>query len=145
MQQLSLPPIVVGFPAGCLATLVFHQAAVALLWWLGIAPFPPFMMVATAPMGVPAVISLAFWGGVWGIPFALVQYRFPHGVGYWLTSVVFGAVLPSLVALLVVVPLKGGAVGAGWQRGIWVFAALVNGAWRLGTALLYRLGIRFWR
>ena len=26
----------------------------------------PFSMAPTAPVHVPAVISLAFWGGVWG-------------------------------------------------------------------------------
>jgi hypothetical protein len=49
-----------NFIAGFLATLIFHQLALALLWWLGIAPFAPFSMAATRPLGVPAVISLAF-------------------------------------------------------------------------------------
>ena len=144
MPKNKLSPVVIGFPAGLLATLIFHQAAVALLWWLGMAPFPPYKTGATAPLGVPAVISLAFWGGVWGLPFGLAQRRFPRGLAYWLTSLVFGAVLPSLVALLMVVPLKGGAVGAGWQPGIWAFAGLVNGAWGLGTGLLYRFGQSYW-
>ena len=53
--------ILFGFIAGFLATLIFHQVVVALLWWAGVAPFGPFSMAATKPFGVPAVISLAFW------------------------------------------------------------------------------------
>lgn len=51
----------------------------------------PFLH-ATQPLGVPAVISLAFWGGVWGILFELIHNRFPRGGGYWLTAFLFGAI-----------------------------------------------------
>jgi hypothetical protein len=71
--------ILFGFIAGFLATLIFHQVVVALLWWAGVAPFGPFSMAATQPFGVPAVISLAFWGGVWGILFGLIDNGFPPG------------------------------------------------------------------
>ena len=36
-----------SFIAGFAATLIFHQLALALLWWAGVAPFGPFSMVAT--------------------------------------------------------------------------------------------------
>jgi hypothetical protein len=51
----------------------------------------------------------------------------------------FGALLPSLVALLVVVPLKGGPVGGGWAPGLLLTAFLINGAWGIGTGLILRL------
>ena len=96
-----------SFIAGFIATLIFHQLAVALLWWARVAPFAPYSLAPTEPFGIPAVISLAFWGGVWGIVFGLVDNRFPAGGGYWITAFLFGATLPTLVALLVVLPLKG--------------------------------------
>lgn len=125
-----------GFVAGFFATLVFHQVMVALLWKIGMAPGPAFQMAPRPPFGVPAVISLAFWGGIWGILFAGFDKYFPHNLGYWLTALVGGAILPSLVALLVVVPLKGGPVGAGWNPHIWLFAFIVNGVWGVGTGFL---------
>ncbi len=142
-NQLVVPSstqILVGFVAGFLATLTFHQIAVAVLWWLHVAPGPPYQMTPRPPFGVPAVFSLAFWGGVWGILFAFVDRFFARGPGYWLTSFVLGAVFPSLVALLVVVPLKGGPLGAGWNPVIWMFAFLVNGCWGIGTGVLLGLG-----
>ena len=57
-----------GFIAGALATVIFHQLTLTVLWVVGLAPFPPFQMAPTHPFGVPALISLAFWGGLLGIP-----------------------------------------------------------------------------
>lgn len=128
-----------GFIAGFLSVFVFHQVAVALLSAFGMAPISAFNTQPVPPFGVPAVLSAAFWGGVWGIVFALAQTRFPRGGGYWVAALVFGAVLPTLVALLIVTPLKGGPIGAGWQPHIWLFAAIVNGAWGVGTGVFLRL------
>jgi hypothetical protein len=128
--------IVFSFIAGFLATLIFHQLALALLWWAGVAPFAPFSMASTQPLGIPAVISLAFWGGVWGILFGLIDNRFPSGGGYWVTAFFFGAILPTLVALLIVSPLKGQPIGGGWRPSLLLTAFLINGAWGIGTGLI---------
>lgn len=128
-----------GFVAGFLATLIFHQLTLALLWAIGIAPFAPFPMAATEPLGVPAVFSLAFWGGIWGIVFALIDDRFPGHSAYWVSAFLFGAIFPSLVALLVVLPLKGVTIGGGWHPALLITAFLINGAWGLGTGLFLRL------
>lgn len=127
-----------GFLAGFLATLVFHQLTLASLWGAGIAPFGAFPMAATRPFGVPAVISLAFWGGVWGSVYAMIDRRFPRGGGYWVTAFLFGAVFPSLVAFLVVVPLKGRPMGGGWKAPLLTTAFLINGAWGIGTGIFLR-------
>jgi hypothetical protein len=93
-------------------------------------------MAATAPFGIPQVISLAFWGGVWGMLFAMVENRFPRGALYWLSAFLFGAVFPTLVAWFVVAPLKGLALAGGWQMNRMMTGLLINGAWGIGTALL---------
>jgi hypothetical protein len=131
--------ILPGFIAGFLATLIFHQAALAVLWSISVAPFGPFAMAPTSPFGVPAVISLAFWGGVWGILFSLVDDRFPRGGGYWVAAFLFGAILPSLVALLIVLPLKGRPVGGGWHPALLLTAFLINGVWGVGTGIFLRV------
>jgi hypothetical protein len=128
-----------GFIAGFLATLIFHQLTLALLWFIKLAPFAPFPMSPTKPFGVPALFSLAFWGGIWGMVFALVHGYFPARFGYWLTSFLFGAFFPSLVALLVVLPLKNKPMGGGWSPALLITAFLVNGAWGVGTGLILKL------
>ena len=131
-----------GFTAGFLATLIFHQLALALLWAVHIAPFGPFSMAPTSPLGVPAVFSLAFWGGVWGIFYALVDGHFPSGQGYWLIAFLFGAIFPSLVALMVVLPIKGRSMGGGWRPALLITAFLINGAWGVGTGLIHKYLLR---
>jgi len=102
-----------------------------------LAPFKPFSMTATQPFGIPAVFSLAFWGGIWGILFALIEGGFPRR-GYWWWAFLFGAILPSLVALMVVLPLKGIPMGGGWHMSLLLTAFLINGAWGIGTGLILK-------
>jgi hypothetical protein len=130
--------LVYGFIAGFFATLIFHQLTLAALWAAGVAPFGPFSMATTTPFGVPAVFSLAAWGGVWGIVFALVDKKFPHHSAYWVTAFLFGAILPSFVALVVVLPLKGKPMGGGWHAPLMLTALLINGAWGIGTGLILK-------
>ncbi len=127
-----------GFIAGFLATLIFHQLTLWALWGAGLAPFAPFSMAATNPFGVPAFISLAFWGGLWGILFALIEPRFPANSGYWVTAFLYGAIFPSAVALLLVLPLKGRPMGGGWHPPLLLTAFLINGVWGIGTGLILK-------
>ena len=131
-----------AFLAGFLATLAFHQGALWLLNQLTGAGRAVWSLAPVPPFGVPAVISLAFFGGLWGI---LMGYalRSQRGAGYWLLALIFGAVLPSLVALLVVFPLKGMPFAAGGDTRIWMAELILNGAWGLGTALLLKIRVGF--
>lgn len=83
-------------------------------------------------------LSRAFWGGIWGILFAPFDGRFPGQRGYWLAAFLFGAFLPSAVALVVVLPLKGRPIGGGWHLPLLLTAFLINGAWGIGTGLILR-------
>jgi hypothetical protein len=126
-----------AFVAGFVSTLVFHQGLLAILHAAG-APRRPYAMKPTWPLGIPEVVSLAFWGGVWGIAlWQLIAGR--SGASYWLVALVLGAILPSAVALLVVMPLKGMRVAGGGDPKLIVGALLLNGAWGIGVALLMRL------
>jgi hypothetical protein len=126
-----------SFLAGFLATLVFHQPVLWLLHRLHVTTAIPYVMTPVPPFGIPRVISLAFWGGVWGIVmiYAIARAR---GAAYWLVAMVFGAVLPTLVAGLVIMPLRGQTPGRAGASMLMMGLA-VNAAWGLGTALFYRM------
>jgi len=131
--------LALAFVAGFLAVLLFHQPALALLTQIGVAKAGIYSLKPTGPLGIPQVISLAFWGGLWGVLFGMIESRFPRGARYWLCALAFGAILPSLVAWFVVAPLKGLPVAGGWQANRMITGLLINGAWGLGTALLLAL------
>ncbi len=127
-----------SFLAGFAATLVFHQGLLGLLHVAGVSPLAPFDMTATAPLGVPQVVSLAFWGGVWALALAPVLRR-TTAARWWVAWIIVGALAPSVVALFVVFPLKGLPMAGGWDPKLIVGALLLNGAWGLGCAVLLRL------
>ena len=119
--------------------MTFHQWMLALLHAVGATPRTPYSMEPTRPFQIPAVLSLAFWGGVWGILLWLAIRGLEGSSLYWALAVVLGAIAPSLVALFVVFPLKGQPVAGGWRPGILIGALLLNGAWGIGVALFLRL------
>lgn len=127
------------FIAGALAVPLGHQLA---LWALNAAGYidrAPFAMEATKPFGIPSVISLSFWGGVWGILLGLILERM-RGAKYWVLAAVIGAIAPTLVAGLIVAPLKGIQVGGNSK--LLVVGLIVNAVWGLATAVFYRLMAR---
>lgn len=119
-----------AFVSGFLATLIFHQGLFALFYAVGMVPAAPFNMNPVPPLGIPAVFSLAFFGGLWGLVLWAILGRF-SGFKFWLGNVIVGAIGPTAVAMLVVFPLKGLAVSA--QS--WVGGLMLNGFWGLGVAV----------
>ena len=134
----ATPPLgrwlAVGFLAGALSVLIFHQGAVALMHALHMTERTPYAMQATQPFGVPQVWSLAFWGGVWGLLFAALL-RHLDDEPLVLISLLLGAALPTLVAWFVVAPLKGQPIAAGFEPTAMAFGIIVNAAWGLGTGI----------
>jgi hypothetical protein len=134
--------LILGFVAGFLATLIFHQG----LWWLfnqiGVIPpdRPAWPLDPIPPYGVPSVISKAFWGGLWGAGLALLLGPL-SGTHYWAAWILVGAVALTAVAFFVVAPLKGQPIPPLWPR--FASGLLLNGAWGFGMALLLRLMMRF--
>lgn len=124
------------FLAGTLAVPLGHQLALWAMHAIGYTDRAPFAMAATKPFGIPSVISLSFWGGVWGILLGLVLER-ARGPKYWLLALLIGAIAPTLVAAFVVAPLKGMPAGANAK--LLVVGLVVNAVWGLATALFYRL------
>ena len=134
--------LVMAFIAGVVAVPVFHQILLGLMYMAGIVPFAPFDWAPTKPFGVPSWISISFWGGVWGVVFALTVRRWFSGVAYWIASAVIGGVALTLVFMFVVVPLKSGALPPN-MVGLFIIGFLLNAAWGIGWALFLLLLERF--
>jgi hypothetical protein len=134
--------IAVGFVAGFLAVLTFQSGLIAILHAAGAVPFAPWSLAPVPPFGVPRSLSAAFWGGLWGIAYALLEPRLTARLGWWAGGLAFGAVLPVLVLWFVVLPLKGQPVGGGFGASRVLLTVVIHAAFGLGTAVIFRAGLR---
>ena len=127
-----------GFIAAALSVLIFHQAmweALHLLALPGMGMPPPYPTDPIGPLGVPRILNLCFWGGLYGIVFGLILPRLTAPL--WLCGLCLG-IIAALVGLLVVPAIKGLPVGGGWPLG-WARSFLINGSWGLGVGIILPL------
>jgi hypothetical protein len=127
-----------AFVAGFVSTLVFHQGLLTLFYLAAIVPRAPYDLRAVPPLAIPAVISLTFWGGAWGVAIWPLLKNV-NGPAYWLRAQVISAIASGSVTLFVVSPLKGMPMAGGWNLKVIVSTLVLNGTWGLGMALLMRL------
>ena len=132
------PPMraLLGFVAAVISVLIFHQGMWAALHTLalsGLAMPPPYPIDPIPPWGIPRIINLCFWGGLYGIVFGLILPRLTAPL--WLCGLGLG-VIAALVGILVVPAVKGLPIGSGWILLNWVRSLLINGFWGIGVGLI---------
>ncbi len=146
MEQIRLRTVVLpGFVAGFVATLAVHQLVLALLHLAGLTSRTAFALQATEPLGIPAVVSLAVWGGLWGVALAGALRTLGGRADDWILALTLGAVAPTLGNWLVSAPLHGHPLGYGWHLRDMVTSILVNASWGAGVAVLLRMRLARWR
>ena len=135
---MSLRWLLLGFVAGFLATLLFHQGLWSIFNHIGLIPMsrPAWPTDPVPPLGVPSLLSKAFWGGLWGLAFSPFLARI-SGPAYWLSWILAGAIALPLVAFFIVPAVKGLETPALWPR--YLVSMMLNATWGLGTAVLLRL------
>jgi hypothetical protein len=139
IMQTPAGRAILGFAAAAVAVLTFHQGMWAVLHLLnlpGLSMPPPYLVAGVPPWGVPRIINLCFWGGLYGAVFGLLFPRFTWPA--WLCGLITG-VIAALVGLIVVRALKGLPIGAGWEPPSRVRSFLINGSWGLGLGLIFPL------
>lgn len=128
---------VAGFVGGALAVLGPHQSILWLLHEADLTLWPGYSTKPTAPFGVPAFWSAAFWGGVWGILIIAILTRRAyghngdHGARYWLEAAGAGAVLPTAVGALLTATGHGVPLGSEAPEVALATAVAVNLVWGL--------------
>jgi hypothetical protein len=139
MNDRIYQAIVAGFVGGCLSVLVFHQLFIWGMTQAGWMNGTVYSTRAIPPFGVPQIVSQAFWGGLWGILFAFVVPRLPVPFDGVLGGFLFGLVCPTLVAWLVVAPLRGQPLGNGFHMPGLVTTPLIQAVFGLGVMVFIAL------
>jgi hypothetical protein len=128
-----------GFVAAAISVLTFHQGMIGLLHVLdlpNLATGMPYPTDAVPPLGVPRILDLCFWGGLYGLVFGLLAPRFTWPM--WLCGIITG-IIAALVGMFIVPAIKGLPVGAGWVLTNWIRGLLINGSFGLGLGLIFPL------
>jgi hypothetical protein len=140
------------FVAGFISVLTFHQFAGWALLATGILPpgaFHPWPLTPVPPFGVPSLISMGFWGGLWAVLIGFVCVGRAHGPAYWLGWLLACGILPTLGFLYLVPFIKGLPIAAPAEVPVrFAIGFVINGSWGLGNAILLALtGLRasLWR
>jgi hypothetical protein len=127
-----------GFIAGAIAVLTFHQGMIEFLHVLapGWVPFVPYRTMPVPPFGIPSAVSNCFWGGLWGTAFGLLMPRFtlPH----WLCGLLLGCIA-VLAGWFIVAPLKGQPIAAGWVPLNMLRSVVINGFFGIGVGVILPL------
>jgi hypothetical protein len=131
----ALMRVFLGFIAGAIAVLTFHQGMVAALHAAGWVQFAPYPTAPVPPFGVPRIADLCFWGGLYGAVFGLAMPRFTWPA--WLNGLILG-VIAALVGMFIVAPLKGLPIAGGWVPAN-MRSLMINGFWGLGVGIILPL------
>ena len=138
--------LLLGFAAGFLSVLTFHQGMGGVFYLLGWGNNAPYSMRSTWPLGVPQVISSAFWGGLWLTVFAAASTRLPAsmriGGGFLIAGALFGALVISPFNWFVLAPARGQPLGNGFILANMLRGMLFNATFGLGGALWMLAGQR---
>ena len=145
-MQGTIGRIVLGFIAAAISVLVVHEGIIYLLNAGGYIPARGWSMTpAIAPWGVPRLVNNVFWGGLWGVLFALVYNWVPGGMA-WLKGLIFGIFI-VVVSNWVLLPLiKGEVFGqgnqvlfGGWNTQRMLITLIIVGGFGLGLGIIYGL------
>jgi hypothetical protein len=129
----------IGFIAGALAVLVFHQGMILILHYAGQTPNFPWSLRTTGPLSVPAIVNSMFWGGLWGAGFIALGRFIPIGADL-LRGVVYGLLGPALLGNGILVPFfRSTAYFWGGDVKRMVISALIGAAFGLGLAVFLKV------
>jgi len=106
-MDLSLKNLLMGFLAAAIAVVTVHEIINFILLQAGFFPRVPWSMEPAAVTGLPQILSDMFWGGLWGVLFALIQGSIPGG-SLTVKGLIFGLVGPALIGVFILVPLLTG-------------------------------------
>ncbi len=136
LPKAPLPRALIGFSAAFLSTLTFHEIGFLLVNLTGLGTFTLFNMRPTVPLGVPLLISLSFWGGLWGILYVFIVERFPRTVHPWVAGFLFAILLPTLFGWTIVATIKGMPIFLGFDVLRLILITFINGLWGVGLPIL---------
>ena len=124
--------VFLGCVAGAVSVLIFHQTTLQIFFWLGLAPQAAFRIGHVPPFNMPMVLSITFWGAVYGGIFGLLMPRMRGPI--WLNGLLLG-LCAMLIAWFVFLPLNGRPVAFDWRVSPMLRSSFAYAVWGLGVGI----------
>jgi hypothetical protein len=125
--------IFLGCIAGAISVLVFHQTTLQVFFWCGFTAQAAFRVAVVPPFNAPMVVSITFWGAVYGGVFGLLTPRLPRPT---LVKALVAGLFALLMSWFVVRPLAGNPVAFGWQIAPMLRSCAACLMWGIGITLV---------
>lgn len=125
-----------GFLAGAFSHLIFQGGFGGILYAANLLPGLVWSLAPVEPFGVPRSLNLAFWAGLWGLGYALLEPRLTAHFGRWLGGLVYG-LAPLAGYWFVVLPLKGLGIGGGFHLAMVPIEIGFHAVFGIGVAILF--------
>lgn len=142
----SLGRTAIGWIAAAISVLVVHESVAYVLKMVELTQRQPWSMnPPVPPFGVPYLLNLVFWGGLWGILFAHINQWLP-GRAMWLKGLIYGLLIVSVSGWIIVPFIKGQIFGvpnqpffSGFDPKRMLPSVLIVGSFGLGLGAIYGL------
>ncbi|MBD2750901.1 hypothetical protein IC232_30135 [Microvirga sp. BT688] len=133
--------LLIGFAAGFLSHLIIEGALGAGLYAAGLIPSLPWSLAPVGPLRLPQSLSLAFWAGLFGVLYVLMEPWLTAWLGQWQGGFLYGLVVPLSCDWFIVLPLKGHGIGGGFHPAAVPIDIALNAALGLGAVVLFWWGL----
>jgi hypothetical protein len=128
--------VFLGSLAGALAILIFHQTTLQIFFWLGLSAQASFRIAHVPPFNAPLVVSITFWGAVYG---GLLGLVLPWTRGPLCAKTAVTGMCATGLSWFVFLPLMGQATAFGWHAGPMLRSFAAYQMWGIGVCLLLPL------
>jgi hypothetical protein len=150
-MQGTIGRIIMGFIAAALSVLIVHEGIIYLLGQAGfidLSKLPVWSIRPVRPWNVPEIANRVFWGGLWGVLFALIYQWIPGGAA-WLKGLIYGLCI-VVVSNWILLPLIRGrffevgdpALFGGLSPQRMIITVVIVGGFGLALGILYGLMAR---
>ena len=147
-MQGTFGRIVLGFVAAALSVLIVHEGIIYLLAQAGLVDLnriPVWSMRPVRPWDVPTIANRVFWGGLWGILFAIVYHWIPGGMA-WLKGLIYGLLIVVVSNWMLLPLIRGRYFGVGdtalfnaYDVQRMLLTVAIVGSFGLGLGIIYGL------
>ena len=139
-MNTSPTSLLIGFIAAAISVVIVHQGIVFALNRAGIWPAKPWSTEPTGPYKVPTIVNSIFWGGMWGVVYALFQ-RYVPGHQAWQQGLVFGWLMALISNFTILPTIKGQPLFMGGDQKKIAIVLLILSGFGIATAVVYQ-GLR---